>query len=113
MPYGTYTLPNTANMNASANGLEAVFVYIGNQVPMFFPMMLGAFFMIIFFSGLILGKRQEGRESISLWFFLAGFATTVVATLLYLLPGVINTTTYGICIGIMALGALWFFNTRG
>lgn len=106
-----YALPSQTAANFTA-GPDQLFLYIASQVPMFFPMVLFAFFVIIWFSGMSFQKRQEGREFVSQWYLIAGFLTATLAMILYLVPGFVNLLTVGICIANAGLGALWFFNSR-
>lgn len=107
----SYQLPAQVGTNFTI-GPDQLFIYLTGQVPMFFPAMLFAFFIIVWFSGMQMQKKQEGRESMSQWFMIAGFLTATLSMLLYLVPGFVDGITVSIAIGVACLGALWFFNRR-
>lgn len=106
-----YALPGDTDLNFSA-GADRLFVYIAQQVPLFIPLTLFAFFMVIFLGGVFSQRRQEGRGDIAMWFSIAGYITSTVTLLMFLVDGLINLTTVMIVLSVTFGGALWFLTTK-
>lgn len=108
----SYQLPNATNTNFTS-GLDQLFIYVATQNPSFFPLMLFAFYMVIWFGGVFSQKSQQGGGGdLPMWCFIAGFATSVLAITLFLIQGIINLTTVTLVLGVTFAGALWFFFSR-
>lgn len=87
-----YTLPQNTNFNFSS-GIDQLFLYIASEVPMFFPAVLFAFFMVIFLGGIFAEQRRSGREEFLKWGSIAGLITTGLSTIMGITSGLVNTST--------------------
>lgn len=106
-----YTLPADSGRNFSA-GLDQIFKYISDQVPLFFPLILVSFFLIIFFGGMIRAKKDTGTEKASEWFAIAGISTFFLASILFLTAGLLNLQTFIITLIIAIFGGLWYLTSN-
>lgn len=100
-----YADPSTVNYT---KGLDQLFIYVQQEVPIFIPMVLLGFFIIILMAGFNSEQRREGSSSFSKWFAIAGFATTLVVFSMSIIDGLITLVHLGIVLTISFIGVLWF-----
>ena len=98
-----YDLPQNTNFNFSS-GIDQLFLYVADQVPMFFPSVLTAFFMIIFLGGIFAQQRQAGTEDFLKWGTIASFITMGLSTIFAITSGLIS----GLVLTINAVVAIIF-----
>ncbi len=79
-------------------GLQAPITYVATVVPLFIPLTLFVFFMIIALSTYFSRTRFTGRSNIFESAAVAGYATTILAFSMTLLPNLINTLTLVVCV---------------
>ena len=106
-----YTLPADTGRNFST-GADQIFIYVADQVPQFYPLVLTAFFLIIFLNGYFMQKKSEGRGDAPQWASIAGYSTSILAFIFYLIVGLINLTTVIVTIAISLLATIWFFTSK-
>lgn len=106
-----YQLPDETGINFT-EGPQQIFVYVASQVPIFIPMVLILFFMVIAVGGYFQQQRRTGNGDFSMWFAVGGFMTTILATLFSLVDGLMPISSLVICIGVTILGAIWFLSSR-
>jgi len=98
------TYEELSNRNTS-EGLHVLVQYVSDVVPMFIPMVLFSFFIIVL-GGIYFNTRREGKPDFFSAFAVAGYATLLVALVLSVIPGVIDMVTIGICVIITIAGTL-------
>ena len=98
-----YDLPQNTNFNFSS-GIDQLFLYVANQVPIFFPSVLTAFFLIIFLGGMFAEQRLMGREEFLKWGSIAGLLTMGLSTIFAITSGLIG----GLVLTINAIVAIIF-----
>ena len=104
-----YDLPQNTNFNFSS-GIDQLFLYIANQVPMFFPSVLTAFFLVIFLGGVFAEQRQRGSEEFLKWGSIASLLTMGLATIFAITSGLISglvLTINSVVAIIFMLGYAW------
>ena len=104
-----YDLPQNTNFNFSS-GIDQLFLYIADQVPEFFPMVLAAFFLVIFLGGMFAEQRRVGREEFLKWGAIGSLLTMGLATIFAITSGLIGATvlTINAVIAILfMLGYAW------
>ena len=93
-------------------GLDQMFVYAADVVPIFIPLFLFSFFIIITLASYFSSKRLSNDGDLAASFVVAGFATVILALVMSLIPGLIPTTYVVIIIAITVLGILFLFFSR-
>ena len=106
-----YTLPNSTNLNTT-KGADEILIYVASQVPIFFPMFLFAFFMVILIGGYMATINREGRGRMAESFAVAGFLTAILSILLTLIEGLIPIWITVLCVTIAILGVIWYLSTK-
>ena len=104
-----YAEPSSVNLS---EGFDNVFVYIQGQVPIFVPMLLLTFFMIVMLGGFFSQRRLIGEGQFVMWMAIAGYLTAGLAFLMTLAEGLINLTTLIIVITIAIFSTVLFLLTR-
>jgi uncharacterized membrane protein YiaA len=106
MPYQTF-----AEWNKT--GLDQMFVYASNTVPIFTPLLLVSFFLVALFGSFFSSKRLSGDGDFAASFAVAGFLTFLVSVVMSLIPGLISTRIVVICLLVLIVGVLiLFFSER-
>lgn len=104
MTYATLT-----DYNAS-EGIYIPLLYVNDITGgLFVNMMLLAFFCIICFGSYFIQRRTSGIVYFPVNFAVAGYVTLGLASLLSLIPGLINIYALGIIIAVAVLGTIWLF----
>lgn len=71
---------------ANATSLADIFTYVGTEVPMFVPMLLFFWFMIVFLGSYTYQLRRTGYHPLFSSLAVASFMTTILATLFAFIP---------------------------
>jgi len=103
--------PTLADFNVT-EGLGDVFVAAATISPLLIPLILFAFFIIIFVGSFFQQQTTAGRGHAGASFAVAGYATVVLALTMTLLPGLINTPTLSVTLSMAGIGTLWLFLSR-
>ncbi len=97
-----------ADFNVSA-GPFRLFLYAADIVPLFIPMVLFSFFVIIWFGVFYSKERLSGQGSFPVSFAVAGYATLALSLAFQLVPNLINSSTILICLGVSMIGTVWIY----
>ncbi len=82
-----------------SEGMHVILQYVASVEPLFFPLTLFAFFLVVSFGSFFATKELTGTSgNLRASLAVAGFATTLVAYVLSLIPGVVNSTTVMVCL---------------
>lgn len=100
------TYEELGNRNLS-EGIPALFRYVSDVEPVFFPLILFAFFIIVSVGSYFAQKETIGRGNFKASLAVAGYLTTGVAYVLSLIPGVIGTFTVMVCFILSVLFTLF------
>lgn len=96
--------------NFNGTGLTGLFQYVSGVVPIFIPMLLFTFFVIVSVGSYMGQIRIFGRGSFSQSFAVASYVTTIAAFVISLIPGLLEGATQmmvmGILIGITILSSI-------
>ena len=105
MVFTTYT-------DFNITGIDGLLLYTAEVVPIFIPLTLFVIFMIVTLGTyFVLGSFRERDLASSL--AVAGWLTTIIAFLMSLIPGLINTFTVAITFVVMiATTVLLFVSDR-
>lgn len=93
-------------------GLDQMFVYAADVVPIFIPFFLFSFFMIITLASYFSSKRLSNDGDLAASFAVAGFSTVVLALVMSLIPGLIANYLVVITIVVAVLGILFLFLSK-
>jgi len=93
-------------------GLDQMFVYAADVVPLFIPFFLLSFFIIIVLASYFSSKRLSNDGDLAASFAVAGFSTFILALVMSLIPGLIPTTYVVIILAIAILGVLFLFFSK-
>jgi len=93
-------------------GIYAVFQYVAEIVPIFFPLVLFCLFIIFTISSFILQKDQTGRSNLFSSLVVGAYLTTVTSFVMNLIPGLLNPLIPIITIVISMIMTLVFFLTK-
>jgi len=93
-------------------GLDQMFVYVADTVPLFIPLFLFSFFIIITLASYFSSKRLSNDGDLAASFAVAGFSTAILALVMSLTPGLISTTYVVIIIAVEILGVLFLFFSK-
>ncbi len=106
-----YSLPADTGINFTT-GIDQAFVYVSGQVPIFIPLLLFSFFMIVLLGGYFAEQRRTGVGDSAQWFSIAGYLTSIAALMMLLIDNLIQLPTVIITLTVAFVGALWFFFSR-
>ena len=93
-------------------GLDQMFLYAAEVVPIFIPLFLFSFFIIITLASYFSSKRLSSDGDLAASFAVAGFSTFILALVMSLIPGLISTTYVVITIAVTVLGVLFLFFSK-
>lgn len=96
----------------TTKGVHTLITYVAETVPIFTPLMLFAIFIISCLGSYFASIRLSGRGDFPASFAAAGFITTIVATVMSLIPGLINLPILVSCYGIAIVGGIWLYFSR-
>jgi len=100
-----------SEVNVSA-GLQELFIYSAEVVPIFIPLVLFALFTISCLGSFFAQKRLTGRASFPASFAVAGFITLLIAFMMTLIDGLINTSTLIVTLLVTVIGVFWLVFSR-
>ncbi len=107
-----YQLPQDTSFNFSS-GIDQLFLYVADQVPIFFPAVLFAFFMVITLGGFFLEQKTSGRGDFLKWMAVSSFLTSGLSYILSIQDGFISTSVLILVFVVTALlNTLYFLNNR-
>jgi len=86
----------------NATGLDGIFVYLANAVPLFIPMMLAAIFFLITLS-VYFGTKKYGTGDFFAAATAGGLVTSIIATIMTFTAGMVNLPVLMICIAVTIL----------
>ncbi len=104
MTYPTYT--------SSGGGMGDFFVYATQIVPFYDAMLFGVLLIILVFSIYFIQESKKGRGDFPVAFAVGCTATTVLAIVMSLLSGFINSRTLGILIALTIVSYIWLFYSQ-
>jgi ABC-type multidrug transport system permease subunit len=107
----TYNLPYETSYNFS-KGIDQIFLYLASEIPILIPLILFSFFMIVALTGFFLEERRRGEGDFSLWLAIAGLLTTVLASTMQAISGMVSKYVMGIVIGVAILTFIFYIATR-
>lgn len=93
-------------------GLDQMFVYAADTVPIFIPLFLFSFFIIITLASYFSSKRLGNDGDLAASFTVAGFTTFILSLVMTLIPGLIPTTYVIIVLAVAVLGVLFLFFSK-
>ena len=106
MVYETISDRNTSE------GLHVMLVYVADVVPIFIPLVLFGFFIIIALGTYNSQTRTRGKGDFPASFAVAGFATAVLAIVMSLIDGLIPLPVVTITIVVSVVGLLWLYISK-
>jgi len=104
------TIYNEVNLTG---GMDTALTSTASSVATFPIMMLVFIYCTILIGGATSQKNKSGNADIPMWATLAGVATTMIALIMGLIPGLINLVTTSIVISITIISAFWYFMSKG
>ncbi len=104
-------LPSGGSQNFS-EGIDKIFVYVAQEIPIFIPMILFALFMIVFISGITLQRRNQGTQDTPMWAAISMYTTSTAALIMTLADGLINLFTLVTTLTIAIAVSIWFFMSK-
>ena len=90
-------------------GLDQLFVYAAQTIPVFSPMVLISFFAIVALATYFSSTRIRGDGDFAASFVVAGFMTVILSVIMSLIPGLMPTTYVVITFVVFMLGVLFLF----
>ena len=87
-----------------SEGPDALFLYTAEVAPIFIPLVLFIFFIIVLLGTFFSQRRLTGRGDFAASFVVAGFATAIIAIFMTIVEGLINTQTVVITVVIAIIG---------
>jgi len=99
--------------NYTIHGMDDVFVYFNTVTNnTFIPSFLFSFYIIILLTIFYAEMRRTGQGNIPVCLAASGFLTLLIAIIMRLAPGLVDTVTFGVTIGLAVLGAIALFFTE-
>lgn len=98
-----YTIPE------NVTDLADLAIKTSSQIDILFPLILFFVWIVIAGAGYFSEERRLGRGQFAFWATLGGLITTTVSFILFLVDGLVNLETIGICIALTFGFAMWFF----
>ena len=89
-----------------------MFVYVADVVPIFIPLFLFSFFIIVTLASYFSSKRLSNDGDLAASFAVAGFSTFILALVMSLIPGLIPTTYVVIMLAVLILAVLFLFFSK-
>ncbi len=93
-------------------GLDQMFVYASDTVPIFTPMLLFSLFMITMLASYFSSKRLGNDGDFAASFAVAGFITAIVAIVMSIIPGMIDTYVTVITIIVAIIGVMFLYFSK-
>lgn len=105
----TYITPTEFNMSG---GIHRTFLYVAEVVPIFFPLILMAFFLISLLGIYFSQRRLTGQGDFFVAFAVAGYLVTLLAFAFSLFEGLIGSSVVIICVVVSLVATALLFITR-
>ena len=102
MPYQTINEYNVT-------GIEDLFTYTAQIVPIFIPLVLFGFFIIASVASYFTQKKLTGMGNFSASFAVAGWLTAILSTLLSLIPNLVALPVIIMWYAIAFIGVIWLY----
>ena len=96
----------------TSEGIHTLFIYTAHIVPIFIPLVLLAFFVIILLGTFFAQERLRGRGDFVASFTVAGYVTFIVASVMSLVENLISSITVITSLIVALIGTLWLFISR-
>ena len=93
-------------------GLQRMFLYAADTVPLFTPLILVALFLIVALGSFYSQTRLGGRGDFWSSFAIAGYVISVVAAVMTLVDGLIDLNTLVIVFAVTIIGTLLLFISK-
>ena len=93
-------------------GIEGIFNYVAEVVPIFFPMVLFAIFVIIMMGTYFSQKRLGGRSNFISSFAVAGIITSIVSFVMSIVGGLVDSFVVVICFVVAIIGVILLIFTE-
>ncbi len=107
MPY--QTLQEFGN---TSEGIHIMFLYAAATVPIFIPLMLFSFFIVMALGSYFAQIRIRGRGNFIASMAVASYITAITAIFMTLQPGLIDMLTLSVTIMVAVLSTLWLFISK-
>jgi hypothetical protein len=107
----TYTLPQDSGLNFSS-GVDRIFVYAAQEVPILMPLVVFSFFMVVLLSGIFSQVRREGKADTPMWFAIAGFLSFTLTIILSFIDGLMNPMVPIVTMAVMFVGVIWYMFSK-
>ena len=78
------------------------------SMPLIMPMFLFILYIIILAGGYFLQEKRTGMADFKTWTAIAGFVISILAIVMYLVPGLINNATLIAALGVGIGGVAYF-----
>lgn len=96
----------------NATAPDGIIQYAVSIVPILPALILFSFFIIVMLASYFSEKRMTGKGNLSIAFAVAGLLTVIFATLLSIIPGIVNGFELAVCIVIAIIGIIQMFIPR-
>jgi len=94
-------------------GMDTALTSTASSVAAFPIMILVFIYCSVLIGGATSQKNKSGNADFPMWATLAGVATTMVALIMGLIPGLINLATTSIVIALTIMAGFWYFLSKG
>jgi hypothetical protein len=96
----------------NVTSLTQLFVYPATVMPHFYSLMLFSLFVVVLSASYFSQRRLTGRGDFLASFVVASWFISVIASVLYIIPGMIATTTLLLCIGVSVISIIFLLLSR-
>ena len=86
----------------NATGIDGLFLYVANVVPIFMPLLLFGIFIVVFFGTLMNTPGRNFQAS----FAVAGIITLLATFLLSLIAGLVNPIVLVVVFAVTVIGVI-------
>jgi len=107
MPYQTIN-----EFGNTSEGIQVLFLYVASIVPIFIPLLLFSFFIIMALGSYFAQIRLRGRGNFVASAAVASYITAIIAIFMTLQPGLIDTFTLSVTIIVAILTTFWLFVSK-
>lgn len=96
------------NLSDGSQGIEALAVYLSQEVPFLVPGILIFVFFIIMGAGYFAQDRKTGRGNLPMWAAISALITTTGSFVLFMIEGLVNLEVIIIAVMVCIMSAMWF-----
>lgn len=100
---------NSRNLSA---GPQIILIYLNDILPIFMPLLLFVYFMIVLLATYLTEMRLKGEGDFFSSFAVAGFLTFGLSIILTFIPGLINIIIPITCLAVAIIGFIALFLSR-